>query len=173
MKNRFTLIAFPLALAWGTASASAQICQPNIRETTPAGQFVINAKQGTVLDKKTGLMWKRCLEGRSGPNCAEGAYAVFDWGSALAQAADSGHADYTDWRLPNVKELETLVEEKCRLPAINLTVFPDDAWVRVWSSTPYANDRHYAWRVGFKEGDTYYQSREEQLPVRLVRGALK
>jgi hypothetical protein len=40
----------------------AQWCNPNIRETTPSERLVIDIKQSTVLDTKTGLMWERTLD---------------------------------------------------------------------------------------------------------------
>jgi len=136
-------IVLSLALSSATfvsASALAQTCQPKIRETTPTAQFVIDVQQGTVLDKKTGLMWKRCVEGQSGTDCATGNVAYYHWGGALRQAANSRHANHQDWRLPNAKELKSIVEEICYRPAINETAFPNAPSKLHWSGSPYAGN---------------------------------
>jgi hypothetical protein len=169
------MVPFLVALLAAT-SADAQVCDSNIRETTPTSRFVVNVQQGTVLDKSSGLMWKQCAEGMSGHSCttSTGAYPYLGWSEALtqAQAANSTHAGYKDWRLPNIKELESLVEEKCHFPSINLTVFPNTAptdWY--WSSTPDATNAGYTWVIHFDYGYSGSDNRMGNFGiVRLVRG---
>lgn len=60
--------------------------------------FVDNADQ-TITDKATGLMWSK-NDSQQG----------FDWKNALVHAEESDLAGYTDWRLPNVKELQGIVD---------------------------------------------------------------
>lgn len=60
--------------------------------------FVDNG-DGTISDTATGLMW---AQGDS----QEG----MDWGDALAYAENSKLAGFSDWRLPNVKELQGIVD---------------------------------------------------------------
>jgi hypothetical protein len=162
------LVVF-LTAALAGLSAQAQTCNSNIPEATPASQFVIDAQKGIVLDKATGLMWKRCAEGRSGADCSSGSVATYNWGQALVQAANSAYAGYSDWRLPNLKELASLVEERCYGPAINLTVFPGTASDGYWAASPYANVPVYAWNVAFDGGYSGYDYRYYGLAVRLVR----
>jgi hypothetical protein len=97
-----------LAALCASASAAAQTCRPHIRPTAPDSRYTVNAAQGTVLDNQTGLMWKRCAEGLDGKNCSTGGIAYYDWEHALGQAAGSTYGGYTDWRLPNIKELHSL-----------------------------------------------------------------
>ncbi|MBQ4915348.1 DUF1566 domain-containing protein [Maribacter sp. MMG018] len=60
--------------------------------------FVDNG-DGTIRDTSTGLMWSQ-NDSQKG----------LDWGNALAYAENSDLAGYSDWRLPNVKELQGIVD---------------------------------------------------------------
>jgi hypothetical protein len=164
--------ALALALVGALAApAVLAYCNPNIRRSAPDARDAVNAAQGTVLDKQTGLMWKRCVEGRSGADCGVGSVTSLRWGGALSQAAASAFAGYKDWRLPNSKELESLVEVACARPALNANVFPNDPGAWVWASSPIANNySYYAWYVGFDYGHSGYGNRSYTGAVRLVRG---
>lgn len=165
-------MALFLATTLVTANAQAQFCNYNIPvETTPAKRFVIDPAKGTALDKSTGLMWKQCAEGRSGAGCGVGVIQAYTWKDALVQAADSTHAGYKDWRLPNYKELESLVERRCFRPAINLAVFPDTLSNFFWSSSLDISDSSRALLVDFDAGYFGSQLRSQSYPVRLVRNA--
>jgi hypothetical protein len=54
---------------------------------------------GTISDNNTGLMWMQTDSGRG-----------MDWQHALSYAETSTYAGYSDWRLPNAKELQYLVD---------------------------------------------------------------
>ena len=94
-----------------------------------------------------------------------------DWATALSTAEAASFAGQSDWRLPNVKELHSLVEE-CRVsPSINDTVFPGaPSSSNVWSGSPYAGSTNSAWRVTFALGIASNISRITPSHVRLVRG---
>ena len=160
------------ALLAAAVPARAQTCSPNVRATAPDDRFSVNA-DSTVLDKRTGLMWKQCLEGQEGAGCSEGFPLYGYWKAALALADQSQFAGYKDWRLPNIKELQSLLEAQCFEPAVNLAVFPgtpDDVWL--WSSSPVMGQPPgTAWSVGFSDG---LVMRRYQLDTaaRLVRGGL-
>jgi len=64
---------------------------------------------GTVKDIKTGLMWKRCAEGLSGSDCLIGKAEAYSWNSAVIKFKNISYAGYSNWRLPTMKELRTLV----------------------------------------------------------------
>jgi len=162
-----------LVILWGllaTASAWAQqVCPPGIPQTTPTVDFTDHG-DGTVTHKPTGLMWKQCLEGLSGEGCATGTVNSYDWQAALQLADGHSFAGYSDWRLPNIKELGSIVELSCYFPAINLSVFPNDSGSAVWSGSPYAYFPGTAWNVTFSDGqDEYSGNRGNYQRVRLVR----
>lgn len=151
----------------------AQTCQTaSIPATTPTNRFTVN-NNGTVSDTKTGLMWKKCSEGQSGTDCSGGSAATYTWQLALQQAQTvnngGGFAGYSDWRVPNVKELLTIVEEQCVQPSINLTVFPNTPSNVFWSSSPDANYSSFAWFVYFGSGSSDNYGKGYDSYVRLVR----
>lgn len=159
---------------------AAQTCKTDsIPASTPNSQLVDNG-DGTVTDSKTGLMWKQCLEGVSGSSCETGSPDAFTWQQALQQPGvvnNVGFAGYTDWRLPNVKELISIVEEQCKDPAMNLDRFPNTSFPNmsysadVWSGSPSAGKSGNVWYVNFNYGDSYAGYRSyNTLAVRLLRG---
>lgn len=130
-----------------------------------------DSSTGTVLDGETGLMWQKCSLGLSGSNCTEGTIAALSWQSALAAANENSNDGYDDWRLPNINELESLVDNvnsdvSNSLAAINRVVFPNTLSGAYWSSTPKASE---AWYVGFWIGSVLVQNKDSRLAVRLVR----
>ena len=77
-----------------------------------------------------------------------------------------------NWRVPNVKELDSLVEEACFNAAINETFFPaTQTYNHYWSSSPYANDSSAAWIVNFFGGNDNFHGKYNNNYVRLVRSS--
>ena len=152
------------------AQAEAQTCRSEtaIPSATPTRRFLVHG-DGTVTDTATGLMWAQCAEGLSGSACTDGGAANFTWEEALIRARDSGLAGYTDWRLPNLKELFSLVEERCVNPAINLAVFPNTPASYFWSASPNGNASNNAWNVDCINGNANNNNRDNNHHVRLVR----
>ena len=117
-------------------------------------RFVDNG-DGTVTDLVTGLMWKKCPEGLSGGECEEGAVSNKVWGVAMKTARDSTFAGYDDWRLPNLKEIQTLVDVSKNNPAQDTTLFPNPNNVlNYWTSslTKKPDPLTQSWRINFQRG---------------------
>jgi hypothetical protein len=97
----------------------------------------------TVLDNETGLRWQRSFAAMGQP-----------WEAAKVYCAQlttaGGH-----WRLPNMRELQSLVDETRSDPAIDPEVFPDTPGVEFWTGSPVAGAPGSAWRVSFANGYTY------------------
>ncbi|MBM3273123.1 DUF1566 domain-containing protein [Candidatus Kaiserbacteria bacterium] len=165
-------IALALVLTGAAVSsvALAQTCNPRIRLSQPSDRYVVNAAQGTVLDIQTGLIWKRCAEGLSGGDCDRGIARTLNWSHALRQSVGSSYAGYKDWRVPNLKELKSLVEVACVGPAINAAMFPNTPADWTWSSSPNAYHVGGSWSVSFHSGYSESHNRGNGFVVRLVRG---
>jgi hypothetical protein len=162
-----------LCLAWAALAAA----------TSAHAAYTVNA-DGTVTDTTTGLVWDQCVLGNrtsAATSCAANSDDIYTWDIALAEVSNRNaakHLGYSDWRLPNVKELASLVDiSAATAPVINTTAFPDtpttgDDWSSgvVWSSTTYAPDSALAWGVFFNGGNTSSFSKFYSLFVRLVRG---
>lgn len=118
-------------------------------------------------------MWKKCGEGQTGSDCSDNTVS-YSWQRALQQAQtvnSSGFAGHMDWRVPNIKELNSIIEKQCTDPAINSIVFPNTPNIVFWSSTPYIGDASLAWVVNFSCGDGNILGHKVlQRGVRLVRG---
>ncbi|MFI3195587.1 MAG: DUF1566 domain-containing protein, partial [Methylococcaceae bacterium] len=78
---------------------------------------------------------------------------------------------YSDWRLPNIAELQTIVERDNYYPAINTELFPNTPSDVFWSSSPYVGYASSAWGVYFSSGLVDSSYRGSAFPVRLVRAS--
>ena len=140
----------------------------------------IDNLDGTVSDARTGLMWAKCSYGQTydgndadldGIIC-EGSPAFEDWHQAFIWAAESdANADYgySGWRLPNAKELSSIVDFGSFKPAVNQNIFPNTASCPYWSSTPSRANLFQAIIVGFQAGDYGARDRNNNICLRLVR----
>lgn len=179
--NKLALV-LTLLLTPTYALANYQPCRIGlITETTPSSQFTDN-HDGTVTDLKTKLIWKKCTEGyrwdASSNTClaSDGTLVQFNWREALELAhktnSSGGFAGAVNWRLPNIKELSSIIENACYGPAINLNVFPSTPAGIFWSATPYIGGNEYAWSVRFNYGQNSMNYKYDYYFARLVRDPL-
>ncbi len=103
------------------------------------GNYTDNG-DGTVTDNDTGLMWMK-----------DGAPIIMLWQPALAYCEGLDLAGHSDWYLPNVKELQTLVDHSRTSPAIDTDYFVSSGSA-YWSSSTSAQDPSTAWYVNFYHG---------------------
>lgn len=159
---------FSCALILATSQlAHAQTCKTDsIIATTPDSRFTPIGNGSEVKDTVTGLIWQRCSIGQTwnGNTCA-GTATTHTWQQALTVAKNLGNG----YRLPNIKELASIVEEQCYDPAINSKTFPNTPSSYYWSSSPSANSNSYAWGVSFSNGYDYYYNKNGSYYVRAVR----
>ena len=131
-----------------------------------------------VHDNVTGLIWQGCSAGQNGIDCATGDIVDMDWSSALSYCENLGWGGYSSWRLPNIKELYSIVDEKFTNPAISLSSYPltlPDSYY--WSSSSNMILPTESWMLGFMAGG--WVGRCVKIPegsdglfVRCLRGGL-
>ncbi|MBV1908208.1 MAG: DUF1566 domain-containing protein [Kangiellaceae bacterium] len=110
-------------------------CVDNI--ATTSGPFDTSGIEGTVLDESTGLVWYQCRLGEiyEGGICM-GDESSVNWLETLSLAESFEFEGFDDWRLPNIKELQSIVEYSCHSPSLNTAVFHITQNNTYWSSTP-------------------------------------
>ncbi len=170
MKLIPTILVLVTLLGIAPTLQAASSCKTTLPASTPDSDFTVNGDGTTVTHNPTGLMWLRCAQGQAWNTTCTDTAATFTWANALLAARNSTAAGYSDWRLPNVKELESVVEDRCHTPSVNEAIFPNTPASNFWSSSTDAVDAASAWPVYFKDGSVYqYLSKTSTFAVRLVR----
>lgn len=120
-----------------------------VRGNTSYGQnqYVDNG-DGTITDEATGLMWMEFDSGYF--ETGDIGDGTMDWETALEWAENFEYAGYDDWKLPSVKELQSLVDytkspDTTDSPAIDdlfyctpiINAFGEDDYGFYWSSTSH------------------------------------
>jgi hypothetical protein len=147
-----------------------------------AQRFDISTDGKEVTDQNTGLIWRRCAEGLAwdGVSSCTGTFFSGTHEQALSLAVSQANlgrtlTPLTPWRLPNVKELSSIVDTSLSSPATN-AVFPsvpvNAGNSKFWSSTPYVYNSANAWYVDFQDGYVGNTTRSSTWFVRLVRSRL-
>jgi len=162
----FKTIGAVLCLLGLAAPLQAQTCNANLAQSTLSDEFTDHG-DGTVTHSRTGLMWKRCA-GDQTWTCTVATDGQ-TWAGALLAARNASVAGHTDWRLPNVKELKSIAEDKCYNPSINTSIFPNTSASGFWSASADADSSSKAWVVDFYGGGANTYNKYYKYQVRLVR----
>lgn len=118
---------------------------------------------GTITDNRTGLMWVK--DGNSA-GCNNG--NTLTWEQAITFCEGLNFAGYT-WRLPNRRELMSIVDYGEESAAINTTYF-SNIKSNYWTSTTYLPITTSAWYVDFDGGFVYSVAKTDSSYLRPVRG---
>lgn len=117
-------------------------------------------EQPTWIDPRTGLVWQFESPGEMTW------YEANEYARSLFLGGDS------DWRLPTLAELESLLDRSRYRPVMREEVpFLDER--SYWSSTTFENDTTSAWIVMFDGAYVLSYYKTNKYPVRCVRGRLR
>lgn len=140
-----------LVMGLGIASLAA-------KANAPSGRYTLN--DDTVVDTKTGLTWQRAAS----PNAETWTQAQTTCAGLIATLPEG------TWRLPTIKELQTLVDYSATTsPVLDATAFPDMPGTAFWSLTPFAGTVDTAWMLEFATGVPYSPLKTTPYYVRCVR----
>ena len=145
---------------------------------------------GTITDNNTGLTWEKKSDD-GGLHDKDSAFpwsgngsqdTVWDWLDDVNAEGGTGFAGYNDWRMPNLKELQSLVHFERSSPMTS-TAFHNNCGAGAtvltgsctlvevyWTSTTRAQYPTKAWSVSFTDGTLPTQDKTLALRVRAVRG---
>lgn len=112
----------------------------------------------TVVDSDTNLQWQDNTEVK-----------YYKWDQAKNYCLDLSLGGYTDWRLPNVQELISIVDIQRSNPAIKKG-FENVKSADYWTSSGYAADSSKVWEVTFKDGRVFMYDSSSSGYVRCIRG---
>lgn len=121
---------------------------------------------GTITDNVTGLMWAQYGDGAG---CYNG--GTLNWSPAITWAEGVTFATYTDWRVPNIKELFSLsvADQMSGTPCINHARFPNTVSDYYWSSTTSPSNTPCALCVDFGKNTMAVPGKQYPHYIRVVR----
>ncbi len=126
---------------------------------------------GTVTDSTTNLVWQQCSMGQNADATCTGTATTANWQAVLEYCENLTLDGRTDWRLPSLLELESIMDKDKSNPAIDITVFPATVAGYYWSSSTYVGYPASAWSVYFDSGYSYTYDKADNYYVRCVSSA--
>jgi hypothetical protein len=126
--------------------------------TTIATRFIDN-KNGTTTDQLTGLIWQQI------PTDS------MTWEQALITAENLVSGGSSQWRMPNIKEIQSISEVSIYNPSISKTYFSGISTAWYWSSTSLANQSTRAWYLDNQFGITTQALKTNKLRLLAVRSS--
>ena len=126
-------------------------------------RFQRDADLGIVADLETDLQWMdtSVVSGQ-----------VITWESAVDYCGRLTLGSETDWRLPNINELLSIVDLSATAPALYNTFVNVNTTKGYWASTSVYFHNERAWKVNFADGSTALDTKEITVTnyIRCVRG---
>jgi len=138
----------------------------------PLPRFTDNGDQ-SVTDNLTNLMWTKSANAPGPSACGSGTNMT--WQGALNYVAclnTNNYLAYNDWRLPNRKEMYSLLDFSQYLPPIpSVNPFTNvQSGYYYWTSTSIAYYPSYAWHVNMYDGYVVNGNKSDNDYVWPVRG---
>lgn len=133
-----------------------------------AGPKFLDNGDGTISDLRTGLMWVKDPSECGGNFGTPGSPSKMVWSMAIDDCLSLVYAGHSDWRLPNVKELQSIVDYGKAAPTIN-AIFTNAQSDNHWTSTTLVTADAAGWFITFNTGVVFNFSKGSSCYVRPVR----
>jgi len=163
---RAVLVTFFLAAALVLVTPAILAAASGQSESVAANRFE-DRGDGTILDRKTGLLWLKSGKSTLG---------AITWQEAGAFCSGLQYAGFTDWRLPTKEELASIVDTANQSPALpmqspfeNVVTFLD-----YWTQSDHTHGPGYAWAVNLYYGNQKFLNKKKYAfawPVRRLAAA--
>ncbi|MCX6136582.1 MAG: DUF1566 domain-containing protein [Ignavibacteriales bacterium] len=114
---------------------------------------------GMITDRATGLIWQKVQPS-----------ATMTWDNALKYSDTLSLGGQTDWRIPNIKELQSINDPGLAKPSIDRSSFTSAVTGRYWSSTSQYSAATRAWFLDCEYGIVSYDLKTVPYNVLCVRG---
>lgn len=123
-----------------------------------------------VLDQTTGLIWEVKTDDDSIHDRDNKYNFYYLEEKFINRLNQNNFGGFSDWRIPEITELNTLTNIHYDRPSINPKYFPNSHASDYWTETIRVNDMRQGWCVSFSHGQDSIQSRQSEFYVRAVRG---
>lgn len=164
------------------AHSFAQVCNTKqVAETISIRNFInpdtlislATSSGPTAKDINSNLTWDRCIYGQqwnyTTQQC-DGSPVLLSWPEALQKASVLG------WRVPNIKELNSILNMQCTYPPFDLAIFPGTPVSEdhgLWTSSPHIGDvsgsRTNAWYIDLGPGLLNYRDAIDEKTKNFVK----
>ena len=143
-----------------------------------AMQLLLNSN-GTISDELTSLTWE-VKEGSDGtpnlsnPTDPDNSYSWDDLNGFILLLNATNYGGFTDWRIPTVKELETILDLSIAEPGptINNTLFPNCKAGSYWTADTDIDNPAMAWAIDFSNSLDRISAKTDTFSIRAVRGGM-
>lgn len=202
--NTLNRTLFRVLIAAGLCTSMTAFAEAPTTLQNFSSRYEVASQPHIVKDKNTQLIWMRCSLGQTwNNNSCVGEPKSFDFRDAtneIKQLNYTKHAHddgFTDWRMPTIEELQTLVfceegfgDSKATIPTSNgqtkelsnhckgdaflrptvdPVTFPNASKYWVWSSSADAENVANVWGINFSSGSMGTYNKHHATAVRPVR----